>query len=77
MEGRERQWRAGTGVVWDDRFLHTLRNTGTQPKVVLALDLERRDVTVLAVAIDALALRLLRRHEYTQALIRTGVLRTS
>ena len=53
-------WREGEGVLWDDMRLHSASNRGSQPRVVLMLDVRRRDVGARTRALDAAATSLLR-----------------
>lgn len=53
-------WREGEGILWDDMRLHSARNGGSHPRVVLMLDIRRRDVGARVRALDAAAITLLR-----------------
>ncbi len=60
VAGTLARWREGEGMLWDDTFEHSAANRGTRPRVVLFLDVQRRDVPRRARALDAAAVALLR-----------------
>jgi aspartyl/asparaginyl beta-hydroxylase (cupin superfamily) len=64
VEGVERHWYNGDGFVWDDRYLHSARNEGTTPRVILFLDVDRRDLTVAGHVIDRVLVWLFRAQPY-------------
>jgi aspartyl/asparaginyl beta-hydroxylase (cupin superfamily) len=47
-----KNWYEGEGFLWDDMFLHSVKNKGTQKRVILFLDVERRNMNFMAKILD-------------------------
>ena len=74
VEGIERHWKEGEGFVWDDIYVHSVQNHGSTPRVVLFLDIDRRDITVVGKVVDYLLVKLFRRQPYFEAAMLNGQL---
>ena len=57
VDGVSLRWHEGEGFLWDDRYMHTSTNHGTKPRVVLFLDVDRRDISWLGWFVDAVVVR--------------------
>ena len=64
VDGIERHWKEGEGFVWDDIYVHSAANHGTTPRVVLFLDIDRRDISWTGKIIDYILVKLFRSQPY-------------
>ncbi len=57
VDGHEYEWKDGQGVLFDDMYTHSVRNTSNERRVVLYLDIARNDLSPPLAAINSLVLR--------------------
>lgn len=48
VNGKSKRWIEGEGFMFDDTYLHSASNNGTEARVVLFLDIDRNDLNTVA-----------------------------
>ena len=64
VEGIRRHWYNGQGFIWDDMYMHAVQNHGSTPRVVLFLDIDRRDINWIGQLVDYVLIHLFIRQPY-------------